>query len=233
MQADAYAGFDRLYKRDRKPGPIIEASCWAHARRKFFDLARINKAPIAIEAVERIDVLFAIEREINGKPADERKRMRQEHSRPLVEALEPWLRAQQRKLSASNEIAKAIRYSLNCWTALTRFLDDGRLCMSNNAAERGVRPVAVGRLCMSNNAAERGVRPVAVGRHNWTFVGSDEGGRRAAAIYTLVETCKLNDVDPQAWLADVLARLPDHSIRRIDELLPWNWKHLSEQRTAA
>ncbi len=205
MQADAYAGFDRLYKRDRKPGPIVEALCWAHARRKFFDLARINKAPIATEAVERIDALFAIEREINGKPPEERKRVRQERSRPLVEALEPWLRAQQRKLSASNEIAKAIRYSLNCRTALTRFLDDGRLCMSNNAAERGVRPVAIG-------------------RHNWTFVGSDEGGRRAAAIYTLIETCKLNDVDPQAWLADVLARLPDHAIRRIGELLPWNWR---------
>jgi transposase len=214
MQADAYAGFNRLYEPDRKPGPITEASCWAHARRKFFDLARINKAPIAIEAVERIDALFAIEREINGKPPDERKRMRQECSRPLVEALETWLRAQRRKLSAGNDVAKAIQYSLNCWTALTRFLDDGRLCMSNNAAERGVRPVAVG-------------------RHNWTFLGSDEGGNRAAAIYTLIETCKLNDVDPQAWLADVLERLPDHSAKRVDELLPWNWKRALEQKVAA
>jgi transposase len=214
MQADAYAGFDKLYKPNRKPGPIIEASCWAHARRKFFDLARINKAPIAIEAIERIDALFTIEREVNGKPPDERQRVRQERSRPLVEALEIWLRAQRRKLSAGNEVAKAIQYSLNCWTALTRFLDDGRLCMSNNAAERGVRPVAVG-------------------RHNWTFLGSDEGGRRAAAIYTLIETCKLNDIDPQAWLADVLARLPDHSAKRVDELLPWNWKRAPEQRAAA
>jgi transposase len=214
MQADAYAGFDKLYKSDRKPGPIIEASCWAHARRKFFDLARLKKAPIAIEAVERIDALFAIEREINGKPPDERKRMRQECSRPLVAALEIWLRAQRRMLSAGNDVAKAIQYSLNCWTALTRFLDDGRLCMSNNAAERGVRPIAVG-------------------RHNWTFLGSDEGGRRAAAIYTLIETCKLNDLDPQAWLADVLARLPDHSAKRVDELLPWNWKRTPEQKAAA
>src|SRR5712692_4292807 len=205
MQADAYAGFNRLYEASRRGGPITEASCWAHARRKFFDLARINKAPIAIEAVERIDALFAIEREINGKPPPERMRVRNEHSRPLVLALETWLRAQRRKLSANNEIAKAIQYSLNRWTALTRFLDDGRLCMSNNAAERRLRPVAVG-------------------RHNWTFAGSDDGGRRAAAIYTLIESCKLNDVDPQAWLADILARLPDHPAKRIDELVPWNWK---------
>jgi len=214
MQADAYAGFDKLYRPDRKGGPIVEASCWAHARRKFFELARIKKAPIAIEAVERIDALFAIEREINGKPPHERVRVRQERSRPLVEELETWLRAQRRKLSSSNEVAKAIQYSLNCWAALMRFLDDGRLCMSNNAAERGVRPVAVG-------------------RHNWTFVGSDEGGHRAAVIYTLIETCKLNDLDPQAWLADVLARLHDHPAKRIDELLPWNWKRLREQPAAA
>jgi transposase len=180
-----------------------------HARRKFFDLARINKAPIAIDAVARIDALFAIEREINRAAADQRKRMRQERSRPLVAALEFWLREQRRKLSARNEIAKAIQYSLGRWTALTRFLDDGRLCMSNNAAERALRCVAMG-------------------RHNWTFAGSDEGGRRAAAIYTLIETAKLNDVDPQAWLADVLARLPDHPAKRIQELLPWNWS----ERTA-
>jgi transposase len=214
MQADAYAGFNKLYEASRKGGPIIEAACWAHARRKFFDLARISKAPIALEAVARIDALFAIERDINGKPPAERARMRHERSLPLVADLETWLRAQRRKLSAKNEVAKAIQYSLNCWTALTRFLDDGRLCMSNNAAERGVRPVAVG-------------------RRNWTFAGSDEGGRRAAAIYTLIETCKLNDVDPQAWLADILARLPDHPARRIDELLPWNWKRTNEQKAAA
>jgi transposase len=214
MQADAYSGFNRLYEASRRPGPIVEASCWAHGRRKFFDLARISKAPIAIEAVERIDALFAIEREINGAAPHERKRVRNERSRPLIAALETWLREQRRKLSARNEIAKAIQYSLNRWTALTRFLDDGRLCMSNNAAERALRGIAVG-------------------RHNWTFAGSDEGGRRAAAIYTLVETAKLNDVDPQAWLTDVLERLQDHPARRIDELLPWNWKRARQQKAAA
>ena len=214
MQADAYAGFNRLYEAGRKPGPIIEAACWAHARRKFFDLARINKAPIAVEAVERIDALFAIEREINGITPHERVRVRHERSRPLIVELETWLREQRAKLSAKSETAKAIDYSLKRWPAFTRFLDDGRLCMSNNAAERELRAVAVG-------------------RHNWTFAGSDEGGRRAAAIYTLIETAKLNDVDPQAWLADVLARLPDHPAKRIDELLPWNWRRQNLAARAA
>ncbi len=205
MQADAYAGFNRLYAAGRQPGPIAEAMCWAHARRKFFDVARLNKAPIAMEAVKRIDALFEIERDINGKPPPERQRVRNEHSRPLVAELKMWLQAQRAKLSEHSETAKAIAYCLNRWSGLVRFLDDGRLCMTNNAAERALRCVAVG-------------------RHNWTFAGSDEGGRRAAAIYTLVETCKLNGVDPRAWLADVLARLPDHPARRIAELLPWNWK---------
>ncbi len=161
--------------------------------------------------MERIDALFAIEREINGATPQERVRVRNERSRPLVAALETWLREQRAKLSGKNETAKAIDYSLKRWPAFTRFLDDGRLCMSNNAAERAVRCVAVG-------------------RKNWTFAGSDEGGRRAAAIYTLIETAKLNDIDPQAWLADVLARLPDHPAKRIAELLPWNWR---EQDLAA
>jgi transposase len=214
MQADAYAGFNKLYEAGRKPGPIVEAACWAHARRKFFDLARLNKAPIAIEAVERIDALFAIEREINGASPQQRLLARNQHSRPLVVELETWLRQQRAKLSAKNETAKAIQYSLKLWGALTRFLDDGRLCMSNNAAERALRGIAVG-------------------RHNWTFAGSDNGGRRAAAIYTLIETAKLNDVDPQAWLADVLARLQDQPAKRIDELLPWNWQRERQQKAAA
>src|SRR4051794_25533603 len=205
MQADAYAGFNRLYEAGRKPGPIIEAVCWAHARRKFFDLARLNKAPIATEAVERIDVLFAIEREINGMMPSERVHVRNERSRPLVTALELWLREQRTRVSKNSETGKAIAYSLKRWAALARFLDNGRLCMSNNAAERELRAVAVG-------------------RRNWTFAGSDEGGRRAAAIYTLIATAKLNDVDPQAWLADMLAHLPDHPAKRIHELLPWNWR---------
>ena len=205
MQADAYAGFNRLYEATRKGGAIIEAACWAHGRRKFFDLARLQKAPIAIEAVARIDDLFAIEREINGLTPEQRLAARNERSRPLVAELERWLRQQRAKLSRRSETAKAIDYSLKRWSALTRFLDEGRLCMSNNAAERAVRCVAVG-------------------RKNWTFAGSDEGGHRAAAIYTLIETAKLNGIDPQAWLADVLARLPDHPARRISELLPWNWR---------
>jgi transposase len=143
MQADAYAGFNKLYEASRKPGPIIEAACWAHARRKFFDPARINKAPIAIEAVERIDALFAVEREINGAAPQQRLLARNERSRPLVVELETWLREQRAKLSAKNETAKAIQYSLKLWSALTHFLDDGRLCMSNNAAERALRGVAM------------------------------------------------------------------------------------------
>jgi transposase len=214
MQADAYAGFNRLYEAGRKPGPIVEAACWAHARRKFFELARIKKAPIAIEAVKRIDALFEIERDINGSPADERQRVRDRQSRPLLDDLHAWLRGERTKLSAKSETAKAIDYALKRWTALARFLDDGRLCMSNNAAERALRGIAVG-------------------RHNWTFAGSDEGGRRAAAIYTLVETAKLNDIDPQAWLADVLARLPDHPAKRIHDLLPWNWKPPTSAAAAA
>jgi transposase len=212
MQADAYAGFNRLYEADRKGGPIIEAACWAHARRKFFDLARINQAPIASEAVTRIDALFAIEREINGLMPPQRVAVRTERGRPLVTALEAWLREQRAKVSKNSDTGKAIDYSLKRWAALTRFLDDGRLCMTNNAAERELRAIAVG-------------------RRNWTFAGSDEGGRRAAALYTLIASAKLNGVDPRAWLADVLARMPDYPAKRIGDLLPWNWH--AERRAAA
>ena len=205
MQADAYAGYNELYEARRRPAPIQEAACWAHGRRKFFELAKLAKAPIACEAVRRIDELFEIEREINGRAPEQRLAVRQERSKPRVAALEAWLREQRDRISAKSEIAKAINYSLNRWAAFTRFLDDGRICLSNNAAERAVRGVAIG-------------------RGNWTFCGSDAGGHRAAAVYTLVETCKLNDVDLQAWLAYVLAKLPDHPAKRIDELLPWNWK---------
>jgi transposase len=155
--------------------------------------------------VRRIDDLFAIERQINGEPPNIRRAHRQEHSKPLVDALATWLREERGKLSSKAPVAKAIDYSLKRWRAFTRFLDDGRLCMSNNAAERAVRGIAVG-------------------RRNWTFCGSDSGGHRAAAIYTLIETCKLNDVDPRTWLADVLARIADHPAKQITELLPWNWQ---------
>ena len=167
--------------------------------------ARLQKAPIAIEAIERIDALFAIEREINGLSAGQRRAVRNERSRPLVAELESWLRQQRAKLSRKSETAKAIDYSLKRWTALIRFLDDGRLCMSNNAAERAVRCIAVG-------------------RKNWTFAGSDEGGHRAGAIYTLIETAKMTGLDPEAYLRDVIGRIAAHPINRIDQLLPWNWR---------
>jgi transposase len=205
LQADAYAGFNRLYEPERQPGPVLEAACWAHARRKLFELAEVSKAPIATAAVRRIDELFKIEREINGRPVEQRLAVRAERTKPLVIALEAWLRAQYERVSRKSEIGKALAYALNHWAALTRFLEDGRICLSNNAAERALRGIALG-------------------RKNWTFAGSDRGGERAAAIYTLIETCKLNGVDPQAWLADVLARLPDHPAKRINDLLPWNWK---------
>jgi transposase len=213
MQADAYGGFNRLYEKRRNPAPIIEAACWAHARRKFFDLARIMKAPIAVEAIERIDALFAIEREINGRSAEHRLIVRNERSRPLMNELHGWLTQQRARLSPKSETAKAIDYTVKRWPAFSRFLEDGRICMSNNAAEREMRAIALG-------------------RHNWTFAGSDDGGRRAAAIYTLIATAKLNGVDPQAWIAHLLGHIADHPAKRISELLPWNWKPDVQPRAA-
>lgn len=214
LQADAFSGFGRLYQPGRAAGAIVEAACWAHGRRKFFELAELKKAPIAIEAVQRIDALFAIERDLNGLSAEERRAARADRSRPLVEALETWLLAKRAGLSAKSDTAKAIDYMLKRWPSFARFLDDGRICLSNNAAERALRGIAVG-------------------RRNWTFAGSDAGGRRAAAMYTLIETAKLNGVDPRAWLADVLARLPGHPARRIAELLPWNWPTAAAATEAA
>ena len=214
MQADAFAGYNALYDARRRPGPITEAACWSHWRRQFFDLAKLAKAPIAAEAVRRIDELFEIERTINGKAPAERAAVRRDQSKPLVETLDRWLRQQRALLSAKSDLVKAINYGLSRWAAFTRFLDDGHACLSNNAAERAVRGIAIG-------------------RKNWTFAGSDEGGRRAAAVYTLIETCKLNDVDPQAWLADILARLPDHPVKQIDELLPWTWNKARQFALAA
>jgi len=210
MQADAYQGYNELYKPTRRPAPIVGAACWGHWRRYFFDLAKDGKAPIAIEAVRRMDELFKIERAINGKSPQVRVAARREQSKPLVDALEAWLREQRARLSAKNDTTKVINYGLSRWAAFTCFLDDGRICLSNNAAERSVRGIAVG-------------------RRNWTFAGSDEGGRRAAAVYTLIETCKLNEIDPQAWLTDVLARLPDYPAKQIDELLPWKWMPHAEK----
>ncbi|ESQ82217.1 hypothetical protein ABENE_21135, partial [Asticcacaulis benevestitus DSM 16100 = ATCC BAA-896] len=167
-------------------------------------------SPIGLEMVKRIDALFEIERGINGKPPEERKAVRQELSKPLIDDLKPYMEAQLAKLSKGSDLAKALNYMLKRWASFTRFLDDGRVCLSNNAAERAVRGVALG-------------------RKSWLFAGSDRGGERAAAMYSLIYTCRLNDVDPQTYLADVLARINGHPNLKIDELLPWNWKRVREQ----
>jgi transposase len=213
LQADAYAGFNELYHPARKPGPITEAACWAHGRRKLFVLADLAKAPLAIEAVRRIDAIFDIERDINGLPAAQRHAVRQARVAPLVAALEQWMRGERAKLSRHADVAKAMDYMLKRWDAFTRFLDDGRICLTNNAAERALRGIALG-------------------RKSWLFAGSDRGGERAAAMYSLIVTAKLNDVDPRAWLADVLARIADHSASRLDELMPWNCRRIAEAAAA-
>jgi transposase len=213
LQADAYAGFNGLYAGDRRPGPITEAACWSHGRRKFFVLADVAAkargklpviAPLAFEAVKRIDAIFDVEREINGQSADQRLAARRARVAPLVTNLATWMRAERARLSRHSEVAKAMDYMLKRWVAFTRFLDDGRICLTNNAAERALRGIALG-------------------RKSWLFAGSDRGGERAAVMYTLIQTARLNDVDPQAWLADVLARINDHKIQNLDQLLPWNW----------
>ena len=213
LQADAYAGFGELYEAKRQPAPIIEASCWSHGRRKFFELADLRKAPLAIEAVRRIDAIFAIEREINGTAPDRRVAVRQARIKPVVDELRNWMEAERSGLSRHTAIAKAIDYMLKRWPAFTRFLADGRICLSNNAAERALRGIAIGRKA-------------------WLFAGSDRGGERAAAMFTLIETAKLNDIDPQAWLADVLGRINDHPAARLNELLPWNWKTVAMRAAA-
>jgi hypothetical protein len=207
LQADAYAGFNDLYAPTRQPGPVMEAACWAHGRRKFFELAELAKAPLAIDAVRRIDAIFDIERSINGLPSSQRVTVRQQHVAPLVTSLESWMRTARGRMSRHADVAKAIDYMLKRWEAFTRFLGDGRICLTNNAAERALRGIALG-------------------RKSWLFAGSDRGGQRAAAMYSLMVTARLNDVDPQAWLADVLARIGDHPASRLDQLLPWNWRTL-------
>jgi transposase len=225
LQADAFDGYNRLYLPDRKPGPIVEALCWSHARRKFFELADIAAnarrgknappiSPIALEAVKRIDALFDIEREINGLTAEERLRARRKESAALVAGLEDWMRAERAKLSRHAAVAKAIDYMLTRWPSFTRFLHDGRICLTNNAAERALRGLALG-------------------RKSWLFAGSERGAERAALMYTLIQTAKLNNVDPQAWLADVLARIADTPQTQISGLLPWNWRPKPLHRAAA
>ena len=219
LQADAYGGYGELYAEGRQPAPILEAGCFAHARRKFFELADVAAAarrssrnertgmiyPTALEAVQRIDALFDIERGINGRSAAERLTVRQDLSAPLMAELHTWLTTQLAKLSRNHDLAKAINYMLRRWDAFTRFLHDGRICLTNNAAERALRCVPLGRKA-------------------WLFCGSDRGGQRAAVLYTLIQTARLNNVDPQAWLADVLRRIADCRVTQLGSLLPWNWQ---------
>jgi transposase len=216
LQADAYGGYNPLFKVDRSSGPLTQALCWAHSRRKFFVLADIAAnakrgknatpiSPVALEAVKRIDALFDIERDINGLSANERLQRRQQESQSLVNELEAWMRAERAKLSRSSPVAEPIDYMLKRWEGFTTFLSDGRICLTNNAAERALRGFALG-------------------RKSWLFAGSDRGADRAAFMATLIITAKLNDIDPQAWLADVLARIADMPVTKLAELLPWQWR---------
>ena len=215
LQADAYAGFNGLYAADRMPTPVVEALCWAHARRKLFELADIaanarrgDKAapvsPLALEAVKRIDAVFDAERAINGLAADERLAVRQAEIAPLVADLHAWMTAERARLSRHAPVARAMDYMLTRRGRFTRFLTDGRICITNNAAERALRGVALGRKA-------------------WLFAGSERGGERAAFMYTLIVTAKLNGVDPQAWLADVIANIASTPMTRLSQFLPWNW----------
>ena len=210
IHADGYAGFNELFASDR----IFEAACWAHVRRKFFDVYTANGSPIAKEALERIGRLYQVEKEINGRVPDHRRRERQKRSKPIAAALAAWADEIRRNLSRKSELAAAFRYMRARWTALMRCFDDGRLALDNNPAERALRCIAIG-------------------RKNYLFAGSDAGGRRAAAMYSLIESAKLNGVNPQHYLADVLTRIADHPARRIDELLPSNWQPANTTRAAA
>ena len=226
LQADAYGGYNGLYDPARPGGPVTSALCWSHARRGFFELADIAASarrgpstapvsPIALEAVTRIDALFDIERAINGLSPEDRQRVRQEQSRPLVDDLHAWLQSKRPTLSRSSSVAKPIDYMLKRWSRFAGFLDDGRICLTNNAAERSLRGFALGRKA-------------------WLFAGSDRGADRAAIMATLITTAKLNDVDPQAWLADVLARIAATQQSQLSELLPWHWRRTTvEHRSAA
>jgi transposase len=202
LQADAYSGFQHLYE----GGTIYEVACWAHARRKFHDIHIAHASPTTSEAIERIAALYAIEAEIRGSTAEIRQATRQARSQPLLDELRTWLEATLGKLSKKSDTAAAIRYALSRWRALTRYVDDGKLEIDNNAAERALRVVALG-------------------RKNFLFAGSDSGGERAAAIYSLLGSAKLNGLDPEIYLHEVLERIADHPISRINDLLPWNLAH--------
>jgi transposase len=199
LQADGYAGFEQIYK----TGRIQEAACWAHVRRKFYDLQMAHKSPVAVEALERIGALYGVESDINRRSPEERREIRNTRSRPLLESLKQWLEETLVKLSKKSDTAVAVRYTLGRWEALMRYCNDGHLEIDNNAAERALRTVALG-------------------RKNYLFAGSDRGGESAAAIYSLIGTAKLNGIDPESYLRNVLSCIAEHPINRIDELLPWN-----------
>jgi transposase len=199
LQADAYAGFNALYV----DGSVQEAACWAHARRKFYDLHVARPSALTTEALRRIGELYVIEEDIRGKPPDVRLQERQERAKPLLADLEQWLQTALAKLSRKSDTAAAIQYALNLWRALLRYRDNGLIDIDNNAAERALRGVAIG-------------------RRNYLFAGADSGGERAAAIYSLIGTAKLNGVDPEAWLRHVLAHIADHPVNRVDDFPPWN-----------
>jgi transposase len=216
LHADGYAGFNGLYEPDPKTraAPLTEVACWAHARRKLFDVHAATKSPIAQEALERIARLFAVEAEIHGQAPAARLLARQQRSLVELDALKAFLEHELARISGKSALAQAIRYALWRWDALLRFTTDGRLEMTNNAAERAIRPLALG-------------------RKNWLFAGSDTGGDRAAMIYTIIETAKLNGVEPYTYLADILGRIADHASNRIAELLPWNWQPAQARAHAA
>lgn len=210
LHADGYAGFNAIFE----TGAVTEAACrrskgiaacWAHVRRKFFDVHAASGSPLAKEALDQIAALYAIEAEIKAKPPDERQRYREDHAAPLIVELKTWAEATLQKISGKSELAKAMRYGLSRWPALCCYTNDGRIEIDNNAAERSIRGIALG-------------------RKNYLFAGSDAGGQRAAAIYSLIETCKLNAIDSEAYFRDILGRIAEHKINRIEELLPWNWK---------
>lgn len=215
LQADAYKGYAKLYERAANGEPRFrEAACFAHWRRDFHDIWTSQKSEIAHEALERIGQLYDIEREIAGKPADIRRAVRQELSKPRLEALRAWAEMQLTRIPAKGELAKAFRYALGRWHAFSLFLDDGRVAIDNNAAERAVRPICLG-------------------KKNWLFAGSEAGAETLARAMTLIESAKMNDLDPQAYIADLLNRIHDHKINRIDELLPWNWVPLTVPQALA